>query len=74
MEWLNLGSVHTSQGHKVPAEAPVEFHCTGASEASTGLVDTSWHFAAADDDVEEEEEEEEEGDVRVRRGSWVRRM
>lgn len=70
MEWLNLGSVHTSQEHRVPAEAPVEFHCTGAREASMGLVDTSWHLAVEDDDVEEEEE----GDVKVRRGSWVRRM
>lgn len=69
MEWLNLGSLHTPQGHRGPPEAPAELHCTGASEASMGPGDNSEHLAPEDVEVEEEEEEAAE----VRRDSWVRR-
>lgn len=75
MEWLNLGSLQTPQGHRGPPEAPAELHCTGASEASMGPGDKRGHLAAEDDEVEEEEEEEaeEEDAAEVRRDSWVRR-
>lgn len=70
VEWLNLGSLQTPQGHMGPPEAPAELHCTGASEASMGPGDNREHLAAEDDEVEEEEEEEA---AEVRRDSWVRR-
>lgn len=69
MEWLNLGSLHTPQGHMGPPEAPAELHCTGASEASMGPGDNREHLAPEDVDAEEVEEEAAE----VRRDSWVRR-
>lgn len=75
VEWLNLGSLQTPQGHRGPPEAPAELHCTGAREASMGPEDSSAHLAAEEDEVEEEEEEEAEGEEaeEVRRDSWLRR-
>lgn len=66
LEWLNLGSLHTAQGHRDPPEAPAELHCTGVSEVSMGSGESRGHLAG-EDEVEEEEEAAE-----VSRDSWER--
>lgn len=73
VEWLNLGSLQTPQGHRDPPEAPAELHCMGASGASMGPGESMGHLAPADDEEVEGDDDEEEEAAEERRDSWVRR-